>query len=105
MRSADACYRDALRQDFPGAATCICELHQIQPGQTRPIYLGDEVRIHGLVSISLRHLNQRKGVIVSKEDRCWESFGCFGVAIGGFGIKYINPANLTLLHPDGRTPF
>ena len=102
MRSADVCYRDALRKGFPGAATSICELHQIQPGQIRPIYLGDEVRIHGLVSISLRHLNQRKGVIASKEDSCWENFGRFGVAIGGFGIKYIYPAHLTLLDPDAE---
>ena len=102
MRSADACYRDALRKGFPSAATCICELHQIQPGQIRPIYLGDEVRIHGLVSISLRHLNQRKGVIASNEDSCWENFGCFGVAICGFGIKYIHAANLTLLDPDAE---
>jgi hypothetical protein len=100
MRSADACYRDAVRKDFPGAAASICELHQIEPGQMRPIYLGDKVRIHGLVPMSLRHLNERKGVIASKEESSWDSFGCFGVAIDGIGIKYIHPANLTLLGPD-----
>ena len=50
MRSADACFRDALRQGFPGALASICKLHQIEPGQMRPFYTGDEVRIHGLVS-------------------------------------------------------
>ena len=64
MRSADECFRNALRQGVPGAFASICKLHQIEPGQMRPFYTGDEVRIHGLVSNFGQHLNQRKGVII-----------------------------------------
>ena len=95
MRSADACFRDALRKGVPGAAARICKLHQIEPGQRRPIYPGDKVRIHDLVSNLGRRLNQREGVAISQE----ESSGRFGVAIDRFGMKYIRPANLTILDP------
>ena len=93
MRSADACFRDAVRQGVAGAAARICKLHHIEPGQRRPIYPGDKVRIHGLVSSLGRLLNQREGVAVSHV----ESSGRFGVAIDRIGIKYIRPANLTIL--------
>ena len=76
MRSADACFRDA-----------------IEARQRRPIYPGDKVCIHGLVSSRGRRLNQREGVAVSHV----ESSGRFGVAIDGIGIKYIRLANLTIL--------
>ena len=96
MRSADACYRDAVRKYVPGAAASICKLHQIQPGQRRPFYSGDEVCIHGLVSSLGQHLNGHKGVIVSYV----ASSGRFGVVIDGCGLKYIRPANLTILDSD-----
>ena len=97
MRSADARFRDALWQGVPGAAARICQLHQIEPGQRRPIYPGDKVRIHGLVSNLGRRLNQREGVAISQE----ESSGRFGVAIDRFGMKHIRSANLTFLDPYG----
>ena len=95
MRSADACFRHALWGGAPGAAARICKLHQIEQGQMRPIYPGDKVRTHGLVSSFGRRLNQREGVVISQV----ESSGRFGVAIDGIGIKHIRPANLTILHP------
>ena len=96
MRSADACFRNALQQGVEGAAASICKLHQIQPGQRRPFYPGDEVSIHGLVSNLGEHLNGHKGVIVSHV----ASSGRFGVQIDGCGLKYIRPANLTILDSD-----
>ena len=96
MRSADTCFRNALHQGVEGAAASICKLHQIQPGQRRPFYSGDEVCIHGLVSSLGQHLNGRKGVIASHA----ASSGCFGVVIDGCGLKYIRPANLTILDSD-----
>ena len=95
MRSADACFRAALRKGVPGAAARICELHQIEPGQRRPIYPGDKVRIRGLVSRLGRRLNQREGVAISHV----ESSGRVGVVIDGIGVKHIRPANLTILDP------
>ena len=96
MRSADACFRNALQQGVEGAAASICKLHQIQPGQRRPFYSGDEVCIHGLVSSLGQHLNGHKGVIVSHV----ASSGRFGVVIDGCGLKCIRPANLTILDSD-----
>ena len=93
MRSAVACFRYALWEGASGAAASICELHQIELGQRRPIYPGDKVRIHDLVSSLGRLLNQREGVAISQV----ESSGRSGVAIDGIGIKYIRPANLTNL--------
>ena len=93
MRSADACFRDALRQDVKGADAEIRRLHQIEPGQSRPFYPGDAVRIHGLVSKLGRRLNRRDGVAVSYV----QTSGRYGVAIDGFGIKYLRSTNLTLL--------
>ena len=95
MRSANACFHDALRKGVPGAAARICELHQIEPGQRRPIYPGDKVRIRGLVSSVGRRLNQREGVAISHV----ESSGRFGVVIDGIGVKHIRPANLTIFDP------
>ena len=96
MRSADACFRNALHQGAEGAAASICKLHQIQPGQRRPFYSGDEVCIHGLVSSLGQHLNGHKGVIASHA----ASSGRVGVVIDGCGLKYIRPANLTILDSD-----
>ena len=96
MRSADACFRDALRQGVPGAFARICKLHQIDPGQRRPIYPGDKVRIYDLVSSFGRRLNQRQGVAISQA----ESSGRCGVLIDGIGVKYIRPANLIIIDFD-----
>ena len=64
----------------------------------RLIYLGDKVRIHGWVPMSLLHLNQRKAVISSKEESFWDSFGCFGVAIYGISAS---TSTLRILHSLG----
>ena len=97
MRSADACFRDALWAGFPGAAARICRLHKIESWQRRPLYPGDKVRIRGLVSSLGRRLNQREGVAISQVD----SSERYAVIIGGIGIKHIRPANLTIIHLYG----
>ena len=94
MRTADACFRDARREGFPGAAARICKLHRSESWQMRPLYIGDKVRIQGLVSSIGRRLNQREGVALSMVD----SSGHCDVFIDGIGIKHIRPANLTILH-------
>ena len=94
MRSADAWFLDALIEGFPGAAMRICKLHRIESWQMRPVYIGDKVLIHGLVSSIGRQLNGRKGVAISQVD----SSGRCGVFIDGIGIKHMRPANLTLIH-------
>ena len=97
MRSADACFRDALWAGFPGAAARICRLHKIESWQRRPLYPGDKVRIRGLVSSLGRRLNQREGVAISQVD----SSERYAVIIDGIGIKHIRPANLTIIHLYG----
>ena len=93
IRNADTCFRNALRKGVAEAAASICKLHQIEPGQSRPIYPGDEVRIHGLVSSLGQRLNQRAGVAVTH----MLSSGRCGVAIDDIGIKYIRFDNLTII--------
>ena len=96
VHNADACFRTALRQGIAGAASSICRLRQVELGQRLPVFVGDKVRIHDLVSSLGRRLNQRDGVVL-----CYVgSSGRFGVAIDGFGIKYIRFANLTRIDGD-----